>query len=158
MSEAIIETMENAQPEAAEPVKPYTFRTLGGGDIFPMLHIINKIGIKDFGVLFENEGIKMLIAKYMKEKLESEGGNEGGNESPERSVTYISVALDVAAVVFSKMEQIEKEVFQLLSSTSNLSVEQVRKLPIPQFAEMIIDFIKKDEFKDFIKVVSRFLQ
>ena len=156
MSEATIETV---QPETEAAVKkPYTFRTLGGEDMFLMIRIINKIGINDFSSLFENEGIKALIAKYMTEKLESEGGNEGGNETPARPVTYISVALDVADIVFGKMEKIEKAVFQLLSNTSNLSMDQVRKLPIPQFAEMVIDFCMKPEFKDFIKVVSRFLQ
>ena len=148
------------QPEEVAVKKPYNFRPLGGEDVFLMLRIINKIGIKDFGSLFENEGIKALIAKYTKEKLESNGGKEDQADQEDQAATaaYISVALDVADIVFNKMEKIEKEVFQLLANTSDLSVEQVRKLPIPHFAEMVIDFIKKDEFKDFIRVVSRFLQ
>ena len=71
------------------------------------------------------------------------------------SVTYISVILEVADVLFNNIAKCENEVFQMLSQTSNLSVAQVKKLPFAQFTEMVIDFIKKEEFRDFIKVVSK---
>jgi hypothetical protein len=34
-------------------------------------------------------------------------------------------------------------------------VEEVGKLDFPTFTEMVIDFVKKPEFRDFIKVVSK---
>ena len=67
----------------------------------------------------------------------------------------VSVALEAADVILGNLPKCEKEIYQLLSQTSNLSVAQVKKLNLAQFTEMVIDFIKKDEFKDFIKVVSR---
>ena len=149
MSEAIIETMETAQPEAAEPVKPYTFRTLGGGDVFLMFRIIGKIGVKEFNACFEHDGIKHLVAAMMGEKMVK------AEDEPSVSVTYISVVLEVADVIFKNLPKCEDEIFQMLSQTSNLSVAQVKKLNLAQFTEMVIDFIKKDEFKDFIKVVSK---
>ena len=152
MSEAIIETMETAQPEAAEPVKPYTFRTLGGGDVFLMFRIIGKIGVKEFNACFEHDGIKHLVASLMGEKLEQA---EEDGEKPSVSVTYISVVLEVADVIFRNLPKCEDEIFQMLSQTSNLTVAQVKKLNLAQFTEMVIDFIKKEEFKDFIKVVSK---
>ena len=144
-------TIENVQPEVA--VKPYTFRTLGGGDVFLMFKIIGKIGLKEFKALFENDGIKGLIASMMGEKMAKTAEETG--EVPPASVTYISVALEVADVLFNNIVKCENEVFQMLSQTSNLSVEQVKSLPLAQFAEMVIDFIKKEEFRDFIKVVFR---
>lgn len=146
MSEAIIETMENAQPEAA--VKPYTFRTLGGEDVFLMFRIIGKIGVKEFNACFEHDGIKHLVAAMMGEKMLAQ-------EEASPSVTYITVVLEVADVIFRNLPKCETEIFQMLSQTSNLSVAQVKKLTLAQFTEMVIDFIKKEEFKDFIKVVSR---
>ena len=149
MTEAIIETV---QPEAAETVKPYEFRTLGGEDMFLMFKIIGKIGVKEFNACFENDGIKNLVAQIMGEKMEKADEEE---DSPSVSVTYISVILEVADVLFNNIAKCEKEVFQMLSQTSNLTVEQVKELPLAQFTEMVIDFIKKEEFKDFIKVVSK---
>ena len=153
MSEAIIEPV---QPEAA--VKPYEFRPLGGEDVFLMFRIIGKIGVKEFNACFENDGIKRLVADMMAQKQEddSENGENGeNNEAASYSVTYISVILEVADVLFRNIAKCEGEVFQMLSQTSNLTVAQVKKLPLAQFTEMVIDFIKKDEFRDFIKVVSK---
>lgn len=148
MSEAIIEPV---QPEM-EAVKPYKFRTLGGEDVFLMFKIIGKIGVKEFNACFENDGIKGLVTRLMGEKMAN--ADEGEDAQPV-SVTYISVILEVADVLFNNIAKCEKEVFQMLSQTSNLSVEQVKKLPLADFTEMVIDFIKKDEFRDFIKVVSK---
>jgi hypothetical protein len=43
----------------------------------------------------------------------------------------------------------------MLSNTSNLTVNQVKELDFATFAEMVIDFIKKEEFKDFFRVASK---
>ena len=139
-------TFETVQPEAA--VKPYTFRTLGGGDVFLMFRIIGKIGVKEFNACFEHDGIKHLVAATM-------GESTVNADETSVSVTYISVILEVADVIFRNLPKCEDEIFQMLSQTSNLSVAQVRKLDLVQFTEMVIDFIKKEEFRDFIKVVSK---
>lgn len=137
--------------EAVETVeKPYTFRTLGGEDVFLMFKIIGKIGVKEFNACFENDGIKNLLMTMMGEKRSEKGG-----EDQSVSVTYISVILEVADVIFKNLPKCENEIFQMLSQTSNLSVDQVKKLTFADFTEMVIDFIKKEEFRDFIKVVSR---
>ena len=160
MKEAIIEPIETleptepGQPEAVEPVKPYTFRTLGGEDMFLMFKIIGKIGVKEFNACFENNGIKNLVASMMGEKL-AKAKEDEDKEETSFSVTYIEVILEVADVIFKNIPKCENEVFQMLSQTSNLSIEQVKKLNLAQFTEMVIDFIKKEEFKDFIKVVSK---
>ncbi len=153
MTEAIIETMENAQTEAVEPVKSYTFRTLGSEDVFLMFKIIGKIGVKEFNACFKNDGIKHLVAAMMGEKLAKQDDEEA--EEASVSVTYIEIVLEVADVIFNNIPKCEKEIFQMLSQTSDLSVEQVKKLNLADFTEMVIDFIKKEEFRDFIKVVSK---
>ena len=146
------DTTKTPIEEVNEPVevaaKPYTFRTLGGEDVFLMFKIIGKIGVKEFNACFENDGIKHLVAAMMGEKAVKE-------EESSVSVTYISVVLEVADVIFKNLPNCEDEIFQMLSQTSNLSVAQVKKLNLAQFTEMVIDFIKKEEFRDFIKVVSK---
>ena len=140
--------LEMVQPETEAAVKPYTFRPLGGEDVFLMFKIIGKIGVKEFNACFENDGIKHLVARLMGEKMEKE-------DDASVSVTYISVVLEVADVLFNNIAKCENEVFQMLSQTSNLTVAQVKKLNLADFTEMVLDFIKKEEFKDFIKVVSK---
>ena len=151
MTEAIIESV---QPEMEAAAKPYTFRTLGGQDVFLMFKIMGKIGLKEFNACFENDGIKGLVAHLVGERMQQAAEAEAEEKQPV-SVTYISVILEVADVLFNNIAKCENEVFQMLSQTSNLSVKQVKELPLAQFTEMVIDFIKKEEFRDFIKVVSR---
>ena len=143
------ETTKTPIEEVIEPVaaeKPYKFRMLGGQDVFLMFKIIGKIGVKEFNACFQNDGIKNLVASMMGEQR---------IEGQSASVTYIEIILEVADVIFKNIPKCENEIFQMLSQTSDLTVEQVKGLSFAEFTDMVIDFIKKEEFRDFIKVVSR---
>lgn len=132
----------NTPMEAA--VKPYTFRKLSAVDVFPMFKIIGAIGINEFTACFEKDGIKNMIASFTGESKEDMS-----------SIVGISVILEIANVIIGNLPKCENEIYQILSQTSNLSVAQVKKLDMAVFFEMVIDFINKEEFKDFIKVVSK---
>lgn len=144
MSEAMIETV---QPETA--VKPYTFRLLGAPDIFLMAKIISKIGINEFKACFETDGIKNLIQNAALDAKEKDGNSD-----------IISIGagvfLEIANVILCNLPKCEAEIYQILAQTSNLTIDEI-KAPgnAAMFLEMVIDFIKKEEFRDFIKVVSR---
>jgi hypothetical protein len=131
--------------------KPYTFRKLGAEDVFLMVSIISKIGIKEFKTFFEGGDFKNILSKFTEE------AREKADETDEASVTALgaSIFLELATTVICNLPKAENEIFQMLSNTSNLSVKEVRKLGLADFTEMIVDFFKKDEFKDFIKVVSK---
>ena len=136
------EIIEMNPVEAAE--KPYVFRKLSAVDVFPMFKIIGAIGINEFTACFEKDGIKNMIASFT--------GESGEDMS---SIVGISVILEIANVIIGNLPKCESEIYQILSQTSNLSVAQVKKLDMAVFFEMVIDFVKKEEFKDFIKVVSK---
>ena len=122
--------------------KAYTFRRLNSTDIFLMFKIIGKIGVNDFAQYFNKEGVQKFI--------NSAKGMENGY-----TTIGISVILEMANVIISNLPKCEMEIYQMLSNTSNLTVDQVRELDFATFTEMVIDFVKKEEFKDFMKVVSR---
>lgn len=126
--------------------KPYTFRALEAPDIFPMFKIIKAIGINEFTACFEKDGIKNLIASMT--------GNSGDQDQMS-SIVGISVVLEIADVIIGNLPKCEAEIYQLLAQTSGMTVAKIKKMGMVEFVEMVIDFIKKDEFKDFIKVVSK---
>ena len=132
----------NPAVEAAE--KPYIFRKLSAVDVFPMFKIIGAIGINEFTACFEKDGIKNMIASFTGESKEDMS-----------SIVGISVILEIANVIIGNLPKCEHEIYQILSQTSNLTVKQVKELDMAVFFEMVIDFIRKEEFKDFIKVVSK---
>ena len=126
-------------------LKPvYTFRKLNSTDTFLMFKIIGKIGVNEFAACFEKDTVKQMIIAAT-----SDGKDKA------TAMVGISVILEIANVIIGNLPKCETEIYQMLSQTSDLSVKQVKELDFASFAEMVIDFIKKEEFKDFIKVVSR---
>lgn len=146
--------------------KPYQLRELCSEDICPMLTIIKKIGIKEFKECISKETIENLVEIFMnaaKPKIEenNEGEEVEGSEDNTLVAAGISIlpsVFDVADVLLTNIPKCEHDLYKFLANISNLKVEEIKKLKMPVFAEMIIDVIKKEEFKDFFKVVSKLLK
>ena len=150
----MIEAIENKteQAEAVVAEKPYTFRPLQAEDTFLMCKIVKAIGIKEFKACFESGGIQEMVAQLMDgntEEIEQGGNNAAAVKAG------IAVFVDIADVILGNLPKCENEIFQMLANTSNMSEKAIRKMGFADFFGMIIDFIKKEEFRDFIKVVSR---
>ncbi len=139
--------MNNEIKEAVETAdkKAYEFRKLGALDIAPMCKIIGKIGITEFGKCFESETVLNLI-KQMK-------GQQ--NAAQIQDIAGLQVVLEIANIIVCHIPEVEKDIFALLASVSGLTVETIKAFDLATFTEMVIDFIKKPEFKDFIGVVSK---
>lgn len=133
-----------AYPQPVEEVKPYRFGRFTSKDVFPMFKILGKIGINEFTTCFEKDGIKDLIASF------KDGTNDGMD-----SIVGMSVMLEAVNVILGNLPKCENDIYNILSQTSNLTVEEVKSLDLAVFTEMIIDFVQKDDFKGFFKVVSK---
>lgn len=147
--------MTNNAPVEAVEAKRYEFRKLGAPDVFDMVRIINKIGIKEFKSCFQGDGIKDLIRGLIEAEKEDAEKEAGGDDSNIVRVG-MGVAMEIASVLFEKLPTIENDLYKLLAQTSNLTVEEI-KAPgnAVMFFEMVIDFLKKEEFPDFMRVVSK---
>lgn len=140
-------TIEQNAVKETVPEKAYTFRKLNSTDTFLMFKIIGKIGVNEFTACFEKDALQKMLAR-----VSGDTENGGANTT---TVMGISVILEIANVIMNNVPKCEAEIYEMLSNTSNLTVDEVKGLDFVDFASMVIDFIKKDEFKDFIKVVSR---
>lgn len=124
--------------------KAYELRTLCAEDVFPMFKIISKIGIKEFKSCFESEDVKEAIKSATND--ETQDGLE---------VIGLGVALEIASVIMANIPQAKEDIYLFLAQVSGMSKDDIRNLPISTFTEMIIDVVKKEEFKDFFGVVSK---
>lgn len=153
-TQAVVMPEEITQAEsvvvAEEKPKPYTLRKLEAQDMFVMFRIISAIGINEFKLIFEAEGLKDIFNKLMSGAGKAEVMKDGEG----LIATGASVVLDFAQIIFTNISKCEREVYQLLSNLSGMKVEKIRTLGAAVFAEMVIDVIKKGEFRDFIQVVS----
>lgn len=130
--------------------KPYEFRKLSSTDIFLMCTIISKIGINEFMACLEGDSFKKLVKAFTaKEESEDDLYIMGA----------VAGSLEVATVILKNLHKCEKEIYQILEQTSNMTIEEITaEGNAVMFFEMVIDFLKKDEFPGFIKAVSRFLK
>jgi hypothetical protein len=132
--------MEAVEMEAE---KPYTFRQLATEDIFPMFKLLNKMGIRD---LKNDDGLKNVLFMFM-------GGSASGKIDVEKLGS--DMFIEIAAIITESIPKCEAELYTILSNTSDLSVEDIKTQSPATTMEMIIDFIKKEEFADFFKVVLK---
>ena len=107
-----------------------------------MFKIMNKIGFRKFKDCFKSPEIASMAksANADSEVVENIG---------------MSVLFDVVGIVIENIPACEDDIYSLLASVSNLDKKEVQEMGMSAFIEMIVDFIKKPEFKDFFKVVSR---
>ena len=138
---------ENFAAVVVEGEKPYTFRKLGSEDLFLMFKIISAIGINNFTKCFECENVFEVIKNMSDKEKEEDSG---------AMLAFGAVALEVANIIFSNIGKCKNEIYRLLANTSNMSVEEITaEGNAVLFLEMVIDFCKKEEFPNFIKVVSK---
>lgn len=137
------ETYENVSRPVPEPEagKSYSLRKLEAGDIFLMSRILASIGIKEFRQCFNSEDVKKLSsAENTEDVIENIG---------------ITVMFDIAGIILDNLPECENHVYKFLASLSGMKEDVIESLPMNTFFEMIIDVIRKEEFKDFMKVVSK---
>ncbi len=137
-----------------ERVKPYTFRRLNSTDLFLIIKIISKIGLDELTQVFEGDTLKSSIAQIRA------SNNAEQTEQPQKEnfdIIGIGVALKLVNKILEHIPLCEQEFYTLLSRVSNMSVEEVQHLDMNVFMEMILDFIMKEEFKDFFRVASGYI-
>ena len=144
----VLETVE-ATPISIE-VKPYTLRKLKSVDLFPVLNIMKKIGVKKFTEVLRNEQTIDIFKKLNEKKTDEEK-----NENTDLMISMGAVLFEVAEIVISGLADCEQELFNLLSQVSGLPIAQIKDFEIDVFTGMIIDLIKEN--MDFIKAVSKYL-
>ena len=147
MENATIEHM--TQNNVEERIKPYTFRKLNSTDLFPMIKLISKIGIDELTDVFEGDTIKGIVESVTKKEETSKG---------QEIIVGVGVALKLVNKIIEHIPSCETEIYTLLSRVSGMEVEDIKLLDLDVFMEMLLDFVMKDEFKDFFKVASKYIK
>lgn len=131
----------------------FKIRKLNSTDIFPMCSIISKIGVGQFKDCFSG----YTTFNNLTDTLD---GGEATAEDKEERITAIGMAVmfDVAGIVLGNLNKCQNEIYLFLSSITDISEEELKAMPPGDFAEIVIAFFKKEELKDFMKVVSKFVK
>lgn len=134
-------------PENIE--KTYELRNLEADDLFIMINIVNKIGIKEFKGCFESEEVKAAVLNMTKDKDET--ADESADDSTDVVSIGVSVAFDIATILLANIGKCKNDIYALLANLSGKKDKDIAKLPIKTFTSMVIDLVKKEEFTDFFQ-------
>ena len=116
-------------------------RKLEAKDIAPMASILSKIGMKEIKNCFNPDDLQELAS--------------GKNAEDAAAAVGFTVIFDIAGVIFGNYEKCQDDIFRFIAGLSGKSKEEIAKLPLDAFFELIIEIVQKEEFKDFFKVVSK---
>lgn len=105
--------------------KAYTLRSIQATDIFAMLKIIKKIGVKNFKEAFN-----------------------APSENKERGFAILDVIVD-------RLPECEQEVYEFLAKLSGQKPQKIAALSGADFMQMIWDVFDDPGFGDFLKVALR---
>ena len=134
MNKAIKEVaVEETVEEVVE--RPYTLRKFNDGDLFPILKILKKIGIKDCKEAF------VQVA------------------SGEKTVKEIGIlaSFDLADILIGNLTKVEEEVYSLYSDLSGLSADEIKTMEFGTLPLMIMDSFNEVKNTSFFKVLSKLL-
>lgn len=120
--------------------KVYTLRALQSDDLFLMLKVINKIGFKEIKKCFESETVVKAITAMT-----------DGKKVKDTATVGMTVMLEIADVLARNLPACRDELYQLLSTLSGMTVEEIAKLPMLTMVDMVMDVIKMQEFADFFQ-------
>ena len=134
MSKAVKEVaVEETVEEVVE--RPYTLRKFSDGDLFPILKILKKIGIKDCKEAF------VQVA------------------SGEKTLKQVGIlaSFDLADILIGNLTKVEEEVYSLYSDLSGIPAEEIKAMEFGTLPLMIMDSFNEVKNTSFFKVLSKLL-
>lgn len=120
------------------------YRTLVSKDIFPICGILKKIGIKELRSAFSNAD--SINPKDKKIDLTAIG---------------MDIFFDITGTIVSNLPSCEREIYTFLSSVvrkddgAEMTIDELKDMPMGDFAQVVMDIVSKQEFKDFFRVALK---
>ena len=150
MEEIIEEKMEEIKED--EPVesveRPYTLRKLKDADLFPLLKIFRKCGLKDF---------KDVLQEATDTDSEDDSEDTGSAESRLESIG-IGAMLSMADVVIKNIGGAAKDdIYAFYSELSGIPAEEITEMEFGTLPLMIYDSFREVKNTSFFKVLSKLL-
>lgn len=117
-------------------------RKLKSTDLFSICQIVKKIGVDEVKDCFTKPEIMNLL---------KEDGGKGQNAEK----IGLAITFDIVSLVIGNLPKAQDEIYRFLADLTGLEKKEVEDLPMDQFAELVIEVVQRDEFRDFSQVASK---
>lgn len=122
-------------------------RRLQATDLFGMVKILNKIGLKNVKDAIDVNEIKDM-AKSMNDD----------NKAQVMSDIGINVVMSALTVVLENLPSVEADLHNFVGSVANMKAKDVAKMDIGEYMDLLIAIAQKEEFKDFFSRASKLIK
>lgn len=131
----------------------YTLRKIKSRDIGKVCKIISKIGIQE---IVDNLNMKKIISDVGNEEDTEDTEDAKDAKEKQALLVGVQVALACGDIVLKNIDRCIGDVLDYLEDLSGIDKNIIDDDPALMMS-MIMDYFKKEEFKDFFKVVSKFI-
>lgn len=159
--------------------KPYKLRKLQACDIIPFAKILGKIGIDEMISCYADEDFTALMVKLKdRKKLINGGGDPDGQKPAEKNmlkalpniteesgekdtdafVLGAAVATRIVNKILLNLDCCMNDVFAFLGRLSGLSGDDVSKLDLEIFLQMVTDVITENNVVNFIRDARKLIE
>lgn len=142
-------------------------RELKGDDVFTLLGIVGKLGIKDeFIQLFEQnvEETKITVVPQDHKKKEPTKAEKAKLEAEKvkREKEAQRRGMEAMAGLMQKLllniNVIKSDINCLLADLTDKSEEEIKDLSLKEYVDLVTQFFKKKELQDFFSSIASLLQ
>lgn len=116
----------------------FELRNPKADDMFLMFRILSKVGVKNLKNCFNANDVMAAV----------KGNNKNGAEA-----VGLSVAFEIAGVIMEHIDDAKKDIYAFLSNLSGMKVADIANLEMAEFAQLVIEVIKLEGFRDFFQRV-----
>ena len=150
--------MENINETGAEKFAPvFNLRKLKATDVFQMVRILSKIGLKDASKAIDKDTMKALKFKaptMMEDDKEVPLPREKWTEAQEMAESDAEAASDqvllqAIGLVVDHIGNCENEIFKILADGLEKTTDEVKNMEAAEFMQLIYCYIGRESFKDF---------
>ena len=122
-------------------------RNLQSSDLFAMVKILNKLGIKNI-----KDSIDMKEIREARKNITKE------NEKEVASEIGTMVIMSIITIVLENLPEIENDLYKFIGGIANIKDKDVAKMGINEFTDLLFEIANKEDFKDFFKRASKLIR
>lgn len=114
-------------------------RNIQAKDLFALVKMLKKLGVKDLKSVFNTDEIKSLREK-----------KKNGDK-----IDYVEIGINgvmsILTILIEKLDIIEDDFYVFVGNIANTEPTEIATMKIDKFMELINEIVHKEEFKDFFK-------
>ena len=121
-------------------------RHIQASDLFALVKMLKKLGLKDLKSVFNTDEIKSLREK-------SKNGEK---------IDYVEIGINgvmsIFTIIIEKLDIIENDFYVFVGNIANTEPTEIATMKIDKFMELINEIVHKEEFKDFFNQALKLIK